>query len=116
MKKILFSDIDVRKKRIAIRKLKRKGLDNKYIKIFIKENNSCDMFKKISLFPSHNSFWGSEIPLIEEKINFLQKLLNELYGIDFLEHKIYLKELITRLNQYKQNVLKKEYIANFSYI
>lgn len=74
------------------------------------------MFKKISLFPSHNSFWGSEIPLIEEKINFLQKLLNELYGIDFLEHKIYLKELITRLNQYKQNVLKKEYIANFSYI
>lgn len=88
----------------------------KYIKIFIKENNSCDMFKKISLFPSHNSFWGSEIPLVEEKINFLQKLLNELYGIDFLEHKIYLKELITRLNQYKQNILKKEYIANFSYI
>jgi len=31
MKKILFSDIDVRKKRIAIRKLKRKGLDNKTI-------------------------------------------------------------------------------------
>ena len=32
---ILFSDLDVRKKRIKIRKLKRKGLDNKYIKIFI---------------------------------------------------------------------------------
>ena len=31
---ILFSDLEVRKKRIALRKLKRKGLDNKYIKIF----------------------------------------------------------------------------------
>lgn len=32
---ILFSDIDVKKKRIKIRKLKRRGLDKKYIKIFI---------------------------------------------------------------------------------
>ena len=32
---VLFSDLDIRKKRIAIRKLKRKGLDGKYIKIFI---------------------------------------------------------------------------------
>ncbi len=32
---ILFSDLEVRKKRIKIRKLKRKGLDSKYIKIFI---------------------------------------------------------------------------------
>ena len=32
---ILFSDLEVKKKRIKIRKLKRKGLDSKYIKIFI---------------------------------------------------------------------------------
>ena len=32
---VLFSDLEVRKKRIKIRKLKRKGLDSKYIKIFI---------------------------------------------------------------------------------
>ena len=44
MKKILFSDIDVRKKRIAIRKLKRKGLDSKYIKIFI---NLLEYIQKI---------------------------------------------------------------------
>ena len=42
--KVLFSDIDVRKKRIAIRKLKRKGLDNKYIKIFI---NLLEYIQKI---------------------------------------------------------------------
>ena len=42
--KVLFSDIDVRKKIIAIRKLKRKGLDNKYIKIFI---NLLEYIQKI---------------------------------------------------------------------
>lgn len=41
---ILFSDLDVRKKRIKIRKLKRKGLDNKYIKIFI---NLLEYIQKI---------------------------------------------------------------------
>lgn len=33
--KILFSDLEIRKKRIKIRRLKRSGLDSKYIKIFI---------------------------------------------------------------------------------
>lgn len=32
---ILFSNLDIRKKRIQIRKLKRSGLDSKYIKVFI---------------------------------------------------------------------------------
>ena len=42
--KILFSDIEIRKKRILIRKLKRKGLENKYIKIFI---NLLEYIQKI---------------------------------------------------------------------
>lgn len=41
---ILFSDLDVHKKRIKIRKLKRRGLDNKYIKIFI---NLLEYIQKI---------------------------------------------------------------------
>lgn len=41
---ILFSDLEVRKKRIKIRKLKRMGLDSKYIKIFI---NLLEYIEKI---------------------------------------------------------------------
>ena len=33
---ILFGDLDIRKKRIAIRKLKNKKLDAKYVKVFLK--------------------------------------------------------------------------------
>ena len=41
---ILFSDLDVKKKRIKIRKLKKKGLESKYIKIFI---NLLEYIQKI---------------------------------------------------------------------
>lgn len=41
---ILFSDLEVKKKRIKIRKLKKEGLDSKYIKIFI---NLLEYIQKI---------------------------------------------------------------------
>ena len=41
---LLFSDLEIRKKRIKLRKLKRKGLDSKYIKIFI---NLLEYIQKI---------------------------------------------------------------------
>lgn len=41
---VLFSDLEIRKKRIKLKKLKRKGLDSKYIKIFI---NLLEYIEKI---------------------------------------------------------------------
>lgn len=41
---VLFSDLEIRKKRIKLRKLKRRGLDSKYIKIFI---NLLEYIEKI---------------------------------------------------------------------
>lgn len=41
---VLFSDLEIRKKRIQLKKLKKKGLDNKYIKIFI---NLLEYIEKI---------------------------------------------------------------------
>lgn len=61
------------------------------------------------------SWSGSEVPLIEKDIEFLQKLVDELSGIDYLEHKQYLKEWISDKKKYKQRVLKREYMENFDY-
>lgn len=87
-----------------------------YIKGFLEKNNNFDMFTKISLFPSSRSWSGSEVPLIEKDIEFLQKLADEISGVDYLEHKLYLKEWISDRKQYKQKVLKREYMENFEYI
>lgn len=86
-----------------------------YIKEFLQKNSNFDIFKKISLFPSMRSWSGSEVPLIEKDIEFLQKLVDELSGIDYLEHKQYLKEWISDKKKYKQRVLKREYMENFDY-
>ena len=86
-----------------------------YIKGFLEKNSNFDMFTKISLFPSSRSWSGSEVPLIEKDIEFLQKLADEISGVDYLEHKLYLKEWISDKKQYKQKVLKREYMENFEY-
>ena len=87
-----------------------------YIKEFLEKNSNFDMFTKISLFPSSRSWSGSEVPLIEKDIEFLQKLADEISGVDYLEHKLYLKEWISDKKQYKQKVLKREYMENFEFI
>ena len=87
-----------------------------YIKEFLEKNSNFDMFTKISLFPSSRSWSGSEVPLIEKDIDFLQKLAEEISGVDYLEHKLYLKECISDKKKYKQKVLKREYMENFAYV
>ncbi len=54
--------------------------------------------------------------MIEKDIEFLQKLADEISGVDYLEHKLYLKEWISDKKQYKQKVLKREYVENFEFI
>lgn len=87
-----------------------------YIKVFLERNSDVDMFKKISIFSNSQSWSESEVPLIEKEIEFLQGLLNELSGIDYLEHKQYLKEWIRGEKQYKQKVLQREYMYDFAYV
>lgn len=87
-----------------------------YVKEFLEKNSNFVMFKKIYLFPSSRSWSGSEAPLIEKDIEFLEKLLDEISGVDFLEHRLYLKEWISSKKQYKQDVLKREYMENFAYV
>lgn len=66
----------------------------------------------IPLFPLSASWSGSEVPLIDKKIDFLKRLLSELKGIEYIEHRVYVKERIESYEQYKKEVLIKEYLEN----
>lgn len=52
------------------------------------------------------------MPLIDKKIGFLKRLLSELKGIEYIEHRVYIKERIESYEQYKKDVLIKEYLEN----
>lgn len=71
-----------------------------------------EVFKSIPLFASSSSWSGSEVPLIEKKIDFLSDLITSLKGADFIEHRAYLKERKNSYESYKQDILIKEYLEN----
>ena len=71
-----------------------------------------EVFKSVPLFASSSSWSGSEVPLIEKKIDFLSDLITSLKGADFIEHRAYLKERKNSYESYKQDILIKEYLEN----
>lgn len=71
-----------------------------------------EVFKTIPLFASSSAWSGSEVPLIEKKIDFLSDLIASLKGADFIEHRAYLKERKNSYESYKQDILIREYIEN----
>lgn len=83
-----------------------------FILHFLNINKSIEIFKEIKLFPTMTSWSGSEVPLIEKEINFLNELINSMSGIEYIEHKAYLKELILNKEKYKQKVLVREYLED----
>lgn len=84
--------------------------EKEFILYFLNKNKDIETFKGISLFSRTKSWSGSEVPLIEKEINFLSELTDSINGIDYIEHKAYLKELISKEEKYKQQVLIQEYL------
>ena len=86
-----------------------------YLLEYLKLNKNCDDFKKLYLFPLSESWSGSQIPLINNKIELLQSLNKQISGLDYLEHKAYLEEIIKKLEEYKDKVEISEYLENTPY-
>ena len=56
------------------------------------------------------TFFGSEIPAINKKIEALKELNEKIEGIDYIEHKEYLEETIRQFQESKKRVAIREYI------
>lgn len=82
------------------------------IAYFLNVNKDVEMFKKLHLFPWERSWSGSEVPLIEDEIAFLEQLMKSINSIDYIEHKVYLKDCIAHKERYKQDVLVREYLED----
>ena len=77
---------------------------------FCKCNPSFSAFQHIHIFPNHSSWSGSEVPILESKIDFLDSIRNKLIGVDYIEHRAYLIEYIQHIQEYKDHVLMQEFI------
>lgn len=77
---------------------------------FCRINNSFDDFKNISLLPTHLDWSGSEVPIIEKQISFLEELNSSLSGFEFIEHREWIAELLHNLVIRKESIILKEFI------
>lgn len=84
-----------------------------YLLEYLKLNKSIDDFKKIPLFSSFSSWSGSEVPLIDKKIDFLNDLNNSISGLDYLEHKDYINSEIEVYKKYKIDIKVREYLEDY---
>ena len=83
-----------------------------FILKFLEINKNVEEFKKIPLNSYFSSWSGSEVPLIDARINYLLELKTSISGIDYLEHKQIIDEKIKAEEQYKESIKICEYIEN----
>ena len=78
----------------------------KFISNFIRLNKDFNDFEKIQLHSNMLSGWGSFIPKIQERIEFLKEIDNLFSGIDYLKHKQYIE---TRIRNCENDIKYEQY-------
>lgn len=83
-----------------------------YFKLLFKLNKDFELFKQLPLFHWNYSWSGSEIPLIDERIKFLEDLKSLFIGVNFIEHKDYINKKIDCLKVRRNDAKIREYLEN----
>ncbi|MEH7699121.1 hypothetical protein V7188_19010, partial [Bacillus pumilus] len=85
----------------------------KYLVHLLESNDSIDLFSKIPFFPPVESWSGSEVPVLEEKIELLKLIDKSLTGIKLLRHKRWIQENIEGYKERIKKVKIKEYMEDY---
>lgn len=85
----------------------------KYLVHLLESNDSFDLFCKIPLSPPFFSWSGSEVPVLEEKIELLKLIDKSLTGIKFLRHKRWIQENIEGYKERIKKVKIEEYMEDY---
>ena len=78
---------------------------------YLSKNNDFEAFKELYLFPTSYSWTGSELPLIQDEIDFLEKLKSQLTEVSYLQHKSYINKLIDSKEKYKESTEIEEMLG-----
>lgn len=81
----------------------------------LKVNNNYELFEKLQLESYSWSWSGSEIPLIESRIDYFSDLLNEIQklGSDYIKHCMLVNQKIEFLEVYKNNTIRDEFLREW---
>ena len=83
-----------------------------FILSFLELCKDIDSFISLPIFPMSYGWSGSEVPLIDSKITFLNDLITQLRGVEYIEHRAYLKDQCEKRKKYRKSVELREYIED----
>lgn len=92
-----------------------KNLKVKYIVLLCQEGLSSEELKKVPvIMSSFGASWsGSEIPLLQGKIDFIEEVIENLPGAAFIKHRMVLERTITSAERHIENAEVREFLHPF---
>lgn len=92
-----------------------KNLKVKYIVLLCQEGLCPEELKKVPLImPSFGASWsGSEIPLLQGKIDFIEEVIENLPGAAFIKHRMVLERTITLVERRIEDAEVHEFLHPF---
>jgi len=85
----------------------------KYVEVLLNKNVSFAMFENVSIYPSSQSWSGSEVPIIEKRIQYYEKIKNMCNKTELLQHKNHIDKRLIQMNEYKKNIRIREFCERY---
>ncbi len=83
-----------------------------FVELFLKHNRRFEDFKKLQLEPSSWSSWGSEVPMLQERVGFYESLLPLLNTVDLLKHRQYLEQGVQHIRESIERAKKHDFMKD----
>lgn len=92
-----------------------KNLKVKYIVLLCQEGLSSEELKKVPVIMSYfgASWSGSEIPLLQGKIDFIEEVIENLPGVAFMRHRLVLEDAIASVKRWMEDAEVREFLRPF---
>lgn len=84
----------------------------RFIERFLQWNSSFEAFRRLDLEPSSWSWSGSQVPILQERVNYWGSLLPIMNSVDLLPHKQYIERHIQTLRAQIEEEKKKDFIQD----
>ena len=79
---------------------------------FLESNPDFEAFQQLPLEPNHWSYSGSEVPIVQERIDFMESLLPLCNRVELLEHRDYIGHRIQGHQQWKERAKREEFVRD----
>lgn len=83
-----------------------------FVAHFLKHNKDFDDFKALPLEPSHSSWSGSAVPMLQGRVEFFESLLPLVNTVEFLQHKQHVERFIDGSRRSIEFEKKRDFIED----